>query len=340
MSPRARARAMFAVAVASLAAPFAAGTSGHGGLAAALVVGGYVLVTRLATSPDDKRRREGLLASLGGTALVGLVLYAAGLGIGWASGWRPPLPVWLPPLVLLGAAFLATRLHAPRSRPPADILDLGALREGRSRPVPASVPAERAAPRADLMPAKIAAPEAPAPASPVIDAPPAPEQMPVPDPDEAAALEVLSRRLDRLARQRPAPATLANTLATAASKTRPEVLFAALVARARDGGAPRDRIALNTIATDPDLAGALADRRAPATAFETIVAAGCEVSLAHWIEAAGALLVSRPEAVAALPDVARMTAISRELEAGEEAIAERLVGLAARVEDILLEAGT
>ncbi|MCC6008239.1 MAG: hypothetical protein JJU40_11225 [Rhodobacteraceae bacterium] len=329
-----------AIAALSLAAPLAAGLAAHGGWAVAAVVAAYLLAL-LVTSPRGAGAGE-VAARLGGGALLALALYGAGLGIGWGTGFQPALPQWAPGGALLVVAALGWLALRPVDAA-MDAFLQDATREletvarqvktTEARPAPTQ---KVAAPTPEAALAAEHAPEEDVPPPAVPQKPPfcsAPEVTSA----EIAALDALEAALDSLAPQPESEDRRASqAVARAAQEVRPELLATRLWERARSSGQARDLQALTAALAQPGTLDAMAGSRAFASAFEAIVAAGCATSLTDWIAAVEVMLPRRPDIAAELPEVARMTTISRQLEAEDEALADRLVALAALAEDILL----
>lgn len=368
-APR-RSREGLALAVASLAlaAPLFAGLAAHDAPAVAAVVAAY-LAALFVTAPGTASWGE-ILARLGGGALMALSLYGAGLGIGWGTGWQPPVPVWLPAGLLVAVAVLWRIMVPPVPSGMDRFLDRAnreletAAAGGPARTAPRAVPttlarrgpeAAPAALRRETRPAaprasETAGPEAPEDTPP--DSPtPAPARAAAPfgmpdaaSPEQAEALAVLGDAIEQADRTGPPaegpalPSALLpeDAVAHALSLLPPPLIASWALEQARARGRPRDRQALTQILALPPVLEALSGSRPLSIAFEEIVSAGCRDSLSHWIATVDAELVPGGAIIGELPEIARMTTISRELEGEDEALADALVALAARIEDILL----
>jgi len=96
----------------------------------------------------------------------------------------------------------------------------------------------------------------------------------------------------------------------------------------------RNLRAVARFATHPGHAADGTGHGDPAQAFELIAQAGLARALASWVAGAEMLLRAEPEAWRDLPAVARMAEIAAQLPADDEALADALLRLANRAEDL------
>jgi hypothetical protein len=117
----------------------------------------------------------------------------------------------------------------------------------------------------------------------------------------------------------------------ALQEMRPGLLTEMLFERAQT---PRDRLALACVVTDPEVAGTFPGGQDSADAFEIFVAAADAAALKVWVEG-GLALIEEPDPFwREMPRPDRLTEIATQIERDHEALAEDLVTLANRLEDI------
>ncbi|MFN3293184.1 MAG: hypothetical protein ACK4S2_00045 [Gemmobacter sp.] len=113
-----KARGLLALGLAMMLAALASGAAGHGLAGFVLVTAGFVaarllarpwLLTRLA-QPGGA---QALSRDIAGQVLLVLVLFWMGVGFAALTGWRPDLPLWLPPVACLGAGALSRAIWRP-----------------------------------------------------------------------------------------------------------------------------------------------------------------------------------------------------------------------------------
>ena len=138
-----------------------------------------------------------------------------------------------------------------------------------------------------------------------------------------AALDALPEDADR--------ESVARAIRQALHDMRPALLRETVLARA---DTPRDRIALALVVADPDIAAASSGHQDPAQAFESVVAAADAPALAIWADGCLTLLEAAEHHWRDMPAPDRLTEIATQIERDHEALAEDLVTLANRLEDI------
>ncbi len=154
---------------------------------------------------------------------------------------------------------------------------------------------------------------------------------------EATALALAFGALDALPAEAAAADDIRRILAPLETELRPHILFDALLARAARTGARRDRQASLLLASDTQLLRADRGARRMAAVFELIVEAADVITLAHYLPAANDLLLDDPSIEAELPELQRILDISEQIEGEQPELAEELVALAQRIEDIRQE---
>lgn len=155
-----------------------------------------------------------------------------------------------------------------------------------------------------------------------------------PTPAEARALAAAFGLLDALPADAATEAALREILLPLDSEIRAPILLDAFMKRAERTVHRRDRYAALLLASDGGLAWQQQDDARMAEAFELIVAAADTVTLAHFLRLGCRLLDDFPPTCRSFPEVSRLLEISGQIEPGHPELADGLVQLANRLEDL------
>lgn len=145
----------------------------------------------------------------------------------------------------------------------------------------------------------------------------------------------ISTLLDRLAPSHTNPMDIEELVSEAQSRTPWQSLHVALLERVEQLDTARDRMAMVLHATDPAVAEAAAGKRGMEGVFEVLVAAADEIGLEQFIQRSINLLAHVPNLKGDLPSVSRLIEISDQIADEHEAVADALVNLAQRIEDLV-----
>lgn len=151
---------------------------------------------------------------------------------------------------------------------------------------------------------------------------------------EAAALAVAYGQIDVLPAEAAPEGALKAILQPLDAEIRPHILHQAFLNRADRTGTRRDRQAALVLASDGALAWRALGEGRLAAVFDLIVAAADTATLAQFLVAANEMLEDFPTTHEDFPDVARLLDISGQIEDGHAELAEGLVRLANKLEDM------
>lgn len=274
-----RARVLMALGMVMMLAAAAAGIAGHGLPGFGLMVGAF-WVARLLGKPWLVTRAgqtggaAALSRELAGQVAVVLVVFWLGVGIGWATGWHPVLPLWLPVAVALAAGIVSRLIWRPMPPEFDSFLDeatatITRMTEDLQRDLPAE-PEYDPQILADMVTALEALPEAGA--------------------SHYDLVDVLLESMGRL----------------------PVQVFVDTLFQRAQNNTERDLRALVVGLTDPWIADRSMGQRDLEASFEVVVGSGNADALSAWAIGMAALLHSVPLAAIDMPQSDRLRLVADE----------------------------
>lgn len=268
-----RARVLMALGVVMMLAAAMAGIAGHGLAGFGLMVAAFWLARLLGkpwlvTRAGQPGGAAALSRELAGQVAVVLVVFWLGVGIGWATGWHPVLPLGLPVAVALAAGILSRLVWRPMPPEFDSFLDeatatITRMTEDLQRDLP---------PEPDHDPQALAEMIA------------ALDGQPVEGASHYDLVDVLLEGMGRM----PVPVFVDTLFDRAHSKTE------------------RDLRALVIGLTDPWIANKILGQRDLEAAFEIIVESGNQNAIEAWANGISALVSSVPLAAVDMPSPERL----------------------------------
>lgn len=274
---RMRARALLALGVVMMLAAGASGMAGHGLAGFGLMIAAFWLARLLGkpwlvTRAGDPGGLAALSRELAGQVAVVLVVFWLGVGIGWAMGWQPDLPLWLPVAVALAAGLLSRVIWRPLQPEFETFLDEATATLTRMN---------------DQMQAEL---------------------LPDPDYDPQIVADMIAA-LEALPESGASHYDLVDVLLESMGRVPVQIFVDTLFQRAHSH-TERDLRALVVGLTDPWIADRSTGQRDLEASFEVVVDSGNTDALAAWAIGIAALLHSVPLAAVEMPQPDRLRAVA------------------------------